>query len=120
MADLGSVVASFLPGYGTAASAVLGIGGLASELLADVADEGVSWGEVGERLLSNAGFAALGLLPGGKLGKIGSKLVKYGLPMAGAVFSTMAGKQMLEDPEFRKSWNKLLDGKFDEINGGDA
>lgn len=120
MADLGSVVASFLPGYGTAASAVLGIGGLASELLADVADEGVSWGEVGERLLSNAGFVALGLLPGGKLGKIGSKLVKYGLPMAGAVFSTMAGKQMLEDPEFRKSWNKLLDGKFDEINGGDA
>jgi|GEM_PF-1907886 hypothetical protein len=65
-ADLGALVTSFLPGYGTAASGVLGLGSMAGNLMADINDKSVSSEDVWKNLATNAGLTAVGMLPGGK------------------------------------------------------
>ena len=85
IADIGSILAAFVPGYGTAASAIAGLGSTGANLYADISDDSVSrWQAAG-----NAGFGLLmdvaGLIPGlgavGKAGKI-AKTLKYVLPTA--------------------------------------
>ncbi|WP_295723497.1 hypothetical protein [uncultured Leptotrichia sp.] len=65
-ADLGALVTSFFPGYGIAASGVLGLGSMAGNLMADINDKSVSSGDVWKNLATNAGLTAVGMLPGGK------------------------------------------------------
>lgn len=75
IADITSMGAAFVPGYGTAASAVLGLGSTATNFGADLADGSGLWNAT-----KNAGFGlaadVMGLIPGlGGVGK-GAKIAR--------------------------------------------
>jgi hypothetical protein len=75
IADIASMGAAFVPGYGTAASAVLGLGSTATNFGADISDGVGLWGAT-----KNAGFGlaadVMGLIPGlGGAGK-GAKIAR--------------------------------------------
>ena len=75
IADIASMGAAFVPGYGTAASAVLGLGSTATNFGADLADGQGLWNAT-----KNAGFGlaadVMGLIPGlGGVGK-GAKIAR--------------------------------------------
>ena len=77
--DVGGLVASFVPGYGTAASGVLGVTSMLTDLgadVADVADDQLTTGDVIKNAVVNTGLAALGMIPGGKSASITTKIVK--------------------------------------------
>lgn len=75
-ADVGSMIASFVPGYGTAASAALGVGSTIGNFTADLADESVGVGSAFLNAGAGLGMDLVGLIPGlGAAGK-GSKIVK--------------------------------------------
>lgn len=76
-ADVTALVASFAPGYGTAASGILSLGSTAADLTADIMDDSVSAGQVLTNLGANLGMTVLGLIPGGNSGKIASKIAKW-------------------------------------------
>lgn len=79
-ADAASIVAAFVPGYGTAASAGLGLGSTITNLGADIADDSVSAGEAAWNAISGLGMDVVGLIPGfgaaGKSSKIAKNLIK--------------------------------------------
>lgn len=79
-ADVASIVAAFVPGYGTATSAVLGVGSTLANLGADIADDSISGGEAAWNTLVGLGMDLVGLIPGfgaaGKTGKIAKNLIK--------------------------------------------
>lgn len=52
-ADVGSMIASFVPGYGTAASAALGVGSTIGNFTADLADESVGAAGKGSKIVKN-------------------------------------------------------------------
>lgn len=68
--------ATFAPGYGTAASGVLGLTSMLTDLGADIADDQLTKGDVIKNAAVNTGLAALGMIPGGKSASIVSKLAK--------------------------------------------
>lgn len=75
IADIASMGAAFVPGYGTAASAALGLGSTATNFGADISDGVGLWGAT-----KNAGFGlaadVMGLIPGlGGVGK-GAKIAR--------------------------------------------
>ena len=75
-ADVGSIIASLVPGYGTAASAALGVGSTIGNFTADLADESVKVGSAFLNAGAGLGMDLVGLIPGlGAAGK-GSKIVK--------------------------------------------
>lgn len=76
-ADVTALVASFAPGYGTAASGILSLGSTAADLTADIMDDSVSAGQVLTNLGANLGMTVLGLIPGGKSAGIASKIAKW-------------------------------------------
>lgn len=79
-ADAASMVAAFVPGYGTAASAALGLGSSGATLFTDIKEDGFQWGDLGN-FAANLGMDVVGLVPGfgaaGKSAKIVKNLVKY-------------------------------------------
>lgn len=90
-ADVGSMIASFVPGYGTATSAALGVGSTIGNFTADLADESVRVGSAFLNAGAGLGMDLVGLIPGlGAAGK-GSKIVKNLLkvtPKLIAIWST--------------------------------
>lgn len=81
-ADVGSMIASLVPGYGTAASAVLGAGSTIGNFTADLADKSVGVGSAFLNAGAGLGMDLVGLVPGlGAAGK-GSKIVKNLLKIA--------------------------------------
>ena len=89
--DIASILAAFIPGYGTAASAISGLGSTAVNLGADIADDSVSAGQAAWNTLSGVGMDLVGLIPGlGALGKAGkiAKTLKYVAPTALAIWQT--------------------------------
>ena len=109
IADIGSILAAFVPGYGTAASATMGLGSTAANLYADISDNSVS----GWQAAGNAGFGllmdAVGLIPGlgatGKAGKI-AKTLKYVLPTALTIWGVSEN-----GGDAIKAANKLMNGQ---------
>lgn len=75
IADIGSMIAAFVPGYGTAISAGLGIGSSLTTFGADVVEDGLDWGDIGN-LGVNVGFDLLGVIPGGGAASKGVKIAK--------------------------------------------
>ena len=79
-ADAASIVAAFVPAYGTALSAGLGVSSTLTNLGADIADESVSAGDAALNALTGLGMDVVGLIPGfgaaGKSSKIAKNLVK--------------------------------------------
>lgn len=74
--DIAAFGTSFAPGYGTAASGVLGVTSMLTDLGADIADDQLTKGDVIKNAAVNTGLAALGMIPGGKSASIVSKLAK--------------------------------------------
>ena len=74
-ADILSMISAYVPVYGTAASAITGVGSTFSNLGADIAEDGFQWSDLGNFGLS-LGMDAMGLIPGlGSFSKVG-KIVK--------------------------------------------
>lgn len=107
IADIGSILAAFVPGYGT--SAIAGLGSTGANLYADISDDSVS----GWQAAGNAGFGLLmdvaGLIPGlgavGKAGKI-AKTLKYVLPTALTIWGVSEN-----GGDAIKTANKLMNGQ---------
>ena len=104
--DVASIVASFVPGAGTGVSAGLGVTSMLTDLGADLIDPAVSGGEVAKNLVMNAGFAALGMIPGAKAGKVVKNLVKW----TPKIMTAAAGMGIVMDENTQKTFAKLGDG----------
>lgn len=106
-ADVGSMIAAFIPGYGTAVSGVLGAGSTFATFGADVAEDGLDWGDIGG-LATGLSLDVLGMIPhfgaGSKAAKIAKNVGKW-VPRIVAALGTMA--TVTNAPQIISSFNKL-------------
>lgn len=106
-ADVGSMIASFVPGYGTAASAALGVGSTIGNFTADLADESVGVGPAFLNAGAGLGMDLVGLIPGlGAAGK-GSKIVKNLLKVAPKLITIWSASTSFAPA--MQAFNKLKD-----------
>lgn len=106
-ADVGSMIASFVPGYGTAASAALGVGSTIGNFTADLADESVGVGSAFLNAGAGLGMDLVGLIPGlGATGK-GSKIVKNLLKVAPKLITIWSASTSFAPA--MQAFNKLKD-----------
>lgn len=106
-ADVGSMIASFVPGYGTAASAALGAGSTIGNFTADLADESVGVGSAFLNAGAGLGMDLVGLIPGlGAAGK-GSKIVKNLLKVAPKLITIWSASTSFAPA--MQAFNKLKD-----------
>lgn len=121
-ADAISAAAAFIPGYGTVASGVLGIGSTLTNIGADIVDESMSGWDVAGNALYGLGMDVVGLIPGmgatGKAAKIVrvlkpvSKLAKRTLQAYGMVHSADAFNKLMSNPSDMSAddWRNLVTG----------
>lgn len=121
-ADAISAAAAFIPGYGTVASGVLGIGSTLTNIGADIADESMSGLDVAGNALHGLVMDVAGLIPGmgatGKAAKIVrvlkpvSKLAKRTLQAYGMVHSADAFNKLMSNPSDMSAddWRNLVTG----------
>lgn len=104
-ADVASIVASFIPGYGTAASAGLGLGSSLATAYADIAEDGLQGSDIWN-FGKNLAMDVVGLVPGfgaaGKSSKIVKNLVRY-VPK----ITTILSAQNLVDKDVLNSLGKI-------------
>lgn len=105
VADLGSAIAAFAPTYGTAASAILGVGSTATNLFIDLADDAVTAGEAWGSAAAGLGLDAMGLIPGGGTASKISKIAKTLGKSASVILASSALQQV---PEQYEAVKKLL------------
>ena len=116
-ADVGSMIASFVPGYGTAASAALGIGSTIGNFTADLADENVKVGSAFLNAGAGLGMDLIGLIPGlGAAGK-GSKIVKNLLKVAPKLITIWSASTSFAPA--MQAFNKLKDKGAKEMTVDD-
>lgn len=89
VADIGSLGAAYVPVYGTAASAVLGVGSSLANYGADVSENGFKWGDLGS-LAMNLGLDTVGLIPGLGTAAKGSKMLKTAVKYIPKTLSLLA------------------------------
>lgn len=130
-ADAISAAAAFIPGYGTVASGVLGIGSTLTNIGADIADESMSGWDVAGNALYGLGMDVVGLIPGmgatGKAAKIVrvlkpvSKLAMRTLWAYGMVHSADAFNKLMSNPSDMSAddWRNLVTG-LQAISGEEA
>lgn len=113
IADLSSIVAAWIPGYGTAASAVLGVGSSVNNLVADITEDGFQWRDIGN-LGVNLAFDVVGLFGGvGKVGKVVKTLSKFATPI-------MAGFEFIGNSEnYKQAFTKLVNGEGKDMTAND-
>ena len=121
-ADAISAAAAFIPGYGTVASGVLGIGSTLTNIGADIADESMSGWDVAGNALYGLVMDGVGLIPGmgatGKAAKIVrvlkpvSKLAMRTLQVYGMVHSADAFNKLMSNPSDMSAddWRNLVTG----------
>lgn len=123
-ADAISAAAAFIPGYGTVASGVLGIGSTLTNIGADIADESMSGWNVAGNALYGLAMDVVGLIPGmgatGKAAKIVrvlkrkpvSKLAMRTLQAYGMVHSADAFNKLMSNPSDMSAddWRNLVTG----------
>lgn len=121
-ADAAAAAAAFIPGYGTVASGVLGIGSTLTNIGADIADESMSGWDVAGNALYGLGMDVVGLIPGlsttGKAAKIVrvlkpvSKLAKRTLQTYGMIHSADAFNKLMSNPSDMSAddWRNLVTG----------
>lgn len=121
-ADAISAAAAFIPGYGTVASGVLGIGSTLTNIGADIADESMSGWDVAGNALYGLGMDVVGLIPGmgatGKAAKIVrvlkpvSKLAMRTLQVYGMMHSADAFNKLISNPSDMSAddWRNLVTG----------
>lgn len=104
--DAASLAASFGGPVGTLAAGALGVASMGTDLVADLMDESLSFGDVAKNTAVNAGFAALGLVPGAKTGKIVKNIIKW----APKALTAIAGTALATDESVQATFKKLGDG----------
>ena len=121
-ADAISAAAAFIPGYGTVASGVLGIGSTLTNIGADIVDKSMSGWDVAGNALYGLGMDVVGLIPGmgatGKAAKIVrvlkpvSKLATKTLQTYGMVHSADAFNKLMSNPSDMSAddWRNLVTG----------
>lgn len=101
--DIASMLSAYVPVYGTAASAVTGLGATFTNLGADIAQGESAW-DAGKAFLTGVGLDAIGLIPGlgtaGKTGKIIKNLIKLAPKLMGVI--------TLFDDDVQKSFKKVF------------
>lgn len=109
-ADAISAAAAFIPGYGTVASGVLGIGSTLTNIGADIADESMSgWGVAGNALYGLI-MDVVGLIPGmGATGKA-AKIVRVLKPVSKLAMRTLQAYGMVHSAD---AFNKLMSNPSD-------
>lgn len=113
IADIASIPTAYIPGYGTAISAVAGLGSTAANLGADLSDGTMSTWDAFKNAGINVGFDALGLFGGvGKGGKIAKTLVRY-VPRILATIGTVQGLKNAH--EITASFKKLTNNGFSSL-----
>lgn len=116
-ADVGSMIASFVPGYGTAASAALGVGSTIGNFTADLADESVGVGSAFLNAGAGLGMDLIGLIPGlGAAGK-GSKIVNNLLKVAPKLITIWSASTSFAPA--MQAFNKLKDKGAKEMTVDD-
>lgn len=106
-ADVGSMIASFVPGYGTAASAALGVGSTIGNFTADLADESVGVGSAFLNAGAGLGMDLVGLIPGLGAASKGSKIVKNLLKVAPKLITIWSASTSFAPA--MQAFNKLKD-----------
>lgn len=116
-ADVGSIITSFVPGHGTAASAALGVGSTIGNFTADLADESVGVGSAFLNAGAGLGMDLIGLIPGlGAAGK-GSKIVKNLLKVAPKLITIWSASTSFAPA--MQAFNKLKDKGAKEMTVDD-
>lgn len=122
IADATAAVTAFVPGYGIAASGILGVGSTLTNIGADIADDSMSAGDVVKNAAFGLGMDTVGLIPGwgasGKAAKIVrilkpvSKLVMRSLQGYGMVQSAGAFSKLMSNPSDMsvEDWRRLITG----------
>lgn len=109
-ADAISAAAAFIPGYGTAASGVLGIGSTLTNIGADIVDESMSGWDVAGNALYGLVMDAVGLIPGmGATGKA-AKIVRVLKPVSKLAMRTLQAYGMVHSAD---AFNKLMSNPSD-------
>lgn len=109
-ADAISAAAAFIPGYGTAASGVLGLGSTLTNIGADIVDESMSGWDVAGNALYGLGMDVVGLIPGmGATGKA-AKIVRVLKPVSKLVMKTLQAYGMVQSVD---AFNKLMSNPSD-------
>ena len=109
-ADAISAAAAFIPGYGTVASGVLGIGSTLTNIGADIADESMSGLDVAGNALYGLGMDVVGLIPGmGATGKA-AKIVRVLKPVFKLATRTLQAYGMMHSAD---AFNKLMSNPSD-------
>lgn len=108
-ADAISAAAAFIPGYGTVASGVLGIGSTLTNIGADIVDESMSgWDVAGDALYGL--MDVVGLIPGmGATGKA-AKIVRVLKPVSKLAMRTLQAYGMVHSAD---AFNKLMSNPSD-------
>ncbi len=109
-ADAISAAAAFIPGYGTVASGVLGIGSTLTNIGADIADESMSGWDVAGNALYGLRMDVAGLIPGmGATGKA-AKIVRVLKPVSKLAMRTLQAYGMVHSAD---AFNKLMSNPSD-------
>lgn len=109
-ADAISAAAAFIPGYGTVASGVLGIGSTLTNIGADIVDESMSGWDVAGNALYGLGMDVVGLIPGmGATGKA-AKIVRVLKPVSKLAMKTLQAYGMVHSAD---AFNKLMSNPSD-------
>lgn len=109
-ADAISAAAAFIPGYGTVASGVLGIGSTLTNIWADIADESMSGLDVAGNALHGLIMDVAGLIPGmGATGKA-AKIVRVLKPVSKLAMRTLQAYGMMHSAD---AFNKLMSNPSD-------
>lgn len=109
-ADAISAAAAFIPGYGTVASGVPGIGSTLTNIGADIVDESMSGWDVAGNALYGLGMDVVGLIPGmGATGKA-AKIVRVLKPVSKLAMRTLQAYGMVHSAD---AFNKLMSNPSD-------
>lgn len=109
-ADAISAAAAFIPGYGTVASGVLGIGSTLTNIGADIVDESMSGWDVAGNALYGLVMDVAGLIPGmGATGKA-AKIVRVLKPVSKLAMRTLQAYGMVHSAD---AFNKLMSNPSD-------
>lgn len=110
IADATAAAAAFVPGYGTAASGILGVGSTLTNIGADIADDSMSAGDVVKNAAYGLGMDIVGLIPGwGASGKA-AKIVRILKPVSELVMRSLQGYGMVQSV---RAFNKLRSNPSD-------
>lgn len=130
VADIGSMGAAYIPVYGTAASAALGVGSSLANYGADLSENGFKLGDLGN-LFMNLGLDAVGLIPGLGSAAKGSKMLKTAIKYIPKTLSLLAAynytgpaidsmkKALSSDAELTvDDWRNIAEGFKLVLQGG--